>query len=431
MKVRRPGLMVSDQDRRRRGANGPVGNAIPAMKRDVLEQIIEDPKIETPIFVCFEKQLLENCRRLQHIADAVKVRALYSLKALSLPGLLPSMAETLDGFSVSSLFEAQLARNCGARSVHLTIPALRPRELQPLADLCDFISLNSLGELQRYGEILEPDVGLGLRINPGLSFADDARYDPCAPQSRLGVTLDSARSFIEQNPRLASTIRGLHFHTNCESEDFGQLHDTTARIVPLLRQLDASINWVNLGGGYYLPDDGVPDGLRAAVDLLRGVNPALELYMEPGTAVAQDAAAMVTTVLDIIECSPVPLVVLDTTINHLPEVFEYQYAPEAYRADDSGEFRYKLTGCSCLAGDVFGEYRFDHPLKVGSRIGLLDVGSYSLVKANMFNGIPAPLLCHVKADGSRQMFCGPTYERWASFYGPLESQRASLTRFST
>jgi carboxynorspermidine decarboxylase len=403
------------------GARSPraeVEAALPDMKRDVLERIIGDSKITTPVFVCFEELLLANCRNLRRLVDAVGARALYSLKALALPAILPPMASILDGFSASSLFEARIAADCGraGRSIHLTTPALRPHEIPQLSELCDTITLNSLGELKRHVKTLAPKVELGLRVNPGLSFVSDARYDPCAPRSRLGVALDDAESFLDENRQLATSIRGLHFHTNCESEDFDQLRQTAARIVPLLRQRGAAIGWINLGGGYYLPEEGVPEGLRAAVDLLRGVNPALELYLEPGTAIAQDAAAIVTTALDIIERGPVPSVILDTTINHLPEVFEYRYAPEVYLANESGKFRYMLTGSSCLAGDVFGEYGFDRRLEVGDRICFLDVGSYSLVKANMFNGIPMPSLCHVRTDGSRETVSGPAYETWANAY---------------
>jgi carboxynorspermidine decarboxylase len=388
------------------------------MKRGVLEQLVADSEITTPIFVCFEELLLANCRSLRELVDAVGARALYSLKALALPAILPPMATLLDGFSASSLFEARVATDHrGARRpVHLVTSALRPHEIPQLARLCDFITLNSLGELKRHGKALAPNVELGLRVNPGLSFVEDARYDPCAPRSRLGVPLDSVDSFFDENRQLAASVRGLHFHTNCESEDFGQLHQTAERIGPLLERLGTAIGWINLGGGYYLPEEGVPEGLRAAVDLLRGINPGLQLYLEPGTAIAQDAAAMVTSVLDVIERDAVPTVILDTTINHLPEVFEYRFSPEVLAANENGPFRYMLTGSSCLAGDVFGEYAFDRRLEVGDRLCFLDVGSYSLVKANMFNGIPMPSLCHVRTDGSRQIISGPTYETWANVY---------------
>ena len=404
------------------GARAPsagVESALPDLKRDVLAQVLGNSKIATPAFVCFEALLLANCRSLRRLADAVGARALYSLKALALPAILPPMARILDGFSASSLFEARVAAEHGGTgsSIHLTTPALRPLEIPLLTELCDTITLNSLGELKRHGEILAPHVELGLRVNPGLSFVSDARYDPCAPQSRLGVTLDSAARFLDENRQLATSIRGLHFHTNCESEDFDQLRQTAARILPLLQRLGTAIGWINLGGGYYLPEDEeVPAGLRAAADLLRAVNPALELYLEPGTAIAQDAAAMVTTVLDVIEHGPTRSVILDTTINHLPEVFDYRYAPEVYPSNASGQFRYMLAGSSCLAGDVFGEYGFDRPLEVGDRLCFLDVGSYSLVKANMFNGIPMPSLCYVGADGSCKTINGPNYEAWANIY---------------
>jgi carboxynorspermidine decarboxylase len=381
---------------------------------DVLERIIADPKLATPTFVLLEDRLLDNCRSIRRIADALQARALYSLKALCLPAVVPSMARLLHGFSVSSLFEARLARDFGGQNVtvHLTTPALRPQEATSLSELCDLVSLNSLSQLERYGEALSRCVELGLRVNPGLSFVGDPRYDPCAPESRLGVALDRIQALIEKDRDALSGIRGLHLHTNCESENFSQLRDTVLLIVPVLRRLGSGITWINLGGGYYFPESGVPEDLSAAIELLRAVNPDLDVYLEPGTAVTQDAGALVTTVLDIIEQSPVPIAILDTTINHLPEVFEYQYVPDVHGASSGGRYAYKLTGCSCLSGDVFGDCRFDHPLKVGSRLCFLDVGSYSYAKANMFNGIPMPLACIARADGSCEIYRAPTYESW-------------------
>ena len=388
------------------------------MTADHLDQIIDASDLKTPAFVFLEDRLLENCTNLRRITDAIEARPLYSLKALSLPALLPAMAKLLDGFSASSLFEARLAREAGGKTsaVHLASPVLRPQEVPSLAALCDVINLNSLGQLQRYGEILAPHVELGLRINPGLSVAGDPRYDPCVAPSRLGVPLDAVQAFIATNPVGAARLRGLHIHTNCESEDFNQLYETVGRLISILRQLGPDIAWVNLGGGYYFPDTDVPEALQAAVALLRQVNPALAIYLEPGTAIAQDAGVLVTTVLDIIEQSPTPLLILDTTINHLPEVFDYRYMPVVHGARDDGRYRYRLTGCSCLAGDVFGDCRFASPLKVGSRVCLMEAGSYSLVKANMFNGIPAPQVYLVKADGSRVIFDAPSYEKWTGLY---------------
>ncbi len=388
------------------------------MATSALEKIIGDPTLTTPAFVCLQERLLENCRSLRHSADAVGARALYSIKALTLPAVLPAMADILDGFAASSLYEARLARECGgeATTVHFTSPAIRPHEVPQLCEICDFVSLNSLSQLERYGEAFAPFLELGLRVNPQLSFAADPRYDPCAPRSRLGAPIGSIESLIGQDGSGKSAIRGLHCHNNCESEDFDQLFQTASRLVPILRQCHAQISWINLGGGYYFPEQGVPDGLRATADLLRGEAPYLELFLEPGTSLVQDAGVLVTTVLDIIEQSPFPLAVLDTSINHLPEVFEYQYMPVIQGAFGKGKRTYKLAGCTCLAGDVFGDYQFDDALGVGSRLCFLDVGSYSLVKANMFNGVPMPHLYLLKAGGSIDVLGEPTYETWIGHY---------------
>jgi carboxynorspermidine decarboxylase len=388
------------------------------MTSDNIEEIIRDPALRTPAFICLQERLLENCRRVRRIADAIQVRSLFSLKALTLPALLPPMAEILDGFSVSSLFEARLARECGGevKIVHLTTPAIRPSEAPRLAEVCSHASLNSLGELERWGAILGGHLEVGLRINPGLSFANDPRYDPCAPESRLGVAIDLAEDLAKKRPSVLTGLRGLHVHNNCESEDFDQLRTTAERVGPLLDLMRPYISWVNLGGGYYFPDSGVPHGLWSAVNVLRSAFSGLQIYLEPGTAIAQDAGLLVTTVLDIIERRGGPLAILDTTINHIPEVSEYQYMPDVYASSATGSYTYRLTGCSCLAGDVFGDCRFDNPLGIGDRVCFVDVGSYSLVKTNMFNGIPAPSLYIRKSGGLQEAFCGPTYERWAGYY---------------
>jgi carboxynorspermidine decarboxylase len=385
----------------------------------LLSRILENGALQTPAFVVLRNILLDNCRNFRRIADSVGACALHSLKSLTLPWLVPEMAAILDGFSVSSLYEARLARELAGptATLHGTAPGLRPDEMGRLARLCDFISLNSPGQLER----CRPDPGararLGLRVNPGLSFARDPRYDPCAARSRLGVPVGQVLSAIASDRGPGPAISGFHFHSNCESSDFNQLRETSLRLVPLLRRLGSRIEWINLGGGYYFPQSGVPDALERSIELLRAANPGMSVYLEPGTALVQDAAVLVTTVLDVIDRRDSPFVVLDTTINHLPEVFDYGFSPDVHGAAERGAHAYQLTGRSCLAGDVFGRYRFESPLKVGDRLCLLDVGSYSLAKANMFNGIPLPSIYLVGPDGFCELMGTTSYEAWIGLYG--------------
>lgn len=381
---------------------------------DVDHRIIDHPGLSTPAFVFFENRLLRNCDNLRHIADEIDARVLYSLKALSLPDILRAMTKILDGFSASSLYEARLAREIGGKttSLHLTTPGIRESDVSALARLCDFVSLNSLSQLERFGHDISPHAQIGLRVNPGMSFAADPRYDPCAPQSRLGVLIDQIRRAAEHGNPSFSLVEGLHIHNNCESDDFNELYASARRLIPLFEIFGEGLKWVNLGGGYLFPDQGMPDALRDAIGELRASHSHLDIYLEPGTAIVQDAGILVTTVLDIIEPNTIPIAVLDTTVNHIPEVFEYQYQPDLYQQNDDGHFTFRLAGCTCLAGDVFGDYRFHQELKVGDRLCFIDVGSYSLVKANAFNGVPLPTTWLACKDGDIVLLCQQPYDVW-------------------
>jgi len=71
-------------------------------------------------------------------------------------------------------------------------------------------------------------------------------------------------------------------------------------------------------------------------------------------------------------------------------VFEYQRQPECHEHDINGQHAVILAGCTCLAGDLFGEYRFTNPLNIGDKIVFKNIGAYSLIKANRFNGYNFP-----------------------------------------
>ena len=323
---------------------------------------------------------------------------LYSVKANSLPGVLTILAPFIDGFGVSSLAEARAARKALGDSgrVHLCTVAVPPRDADALAEICDHVTFNSLSQLQRWGPVFAGHASIGLRVNPGRSFLDDHRYDPCRPHTKLGVSLDDLAASADS---LAPMIEGFHIHSNCDSTDLGELRETVRRLDSRIGHVMSQVKWVNLGGGY-LFDEGAELGpLRDAASVIRDRHGA-EVIIEPGAAFVRASGYMVSEVLDLFVSDGKEVAVLDTTVNHMPEVFEYQFRPEALGHSDTGPHEYVLAGMSCLAGDVFGEYRFDEPLQVDSRVVFTNAGAYTIVKASTFNGIPMPAVYELRDDGS-------------------------------
>jgi carboxynorspermidine decarboxylase len=380
-----------------------------ALEGDRLDRV--KTLVETPAFVYDERALIEKLGKAAAVRAATGVKVLYSLKPFAMADALSLMAPGLDGLSASSLFEARLARDVmGDRgTVHITTPGFRPHEIEAIDGLCDHVSFNSLSQWSRFRDQLSGVNKGGLRINPMLPFVDDDRYNPCRAQSKLGVPIDQAARVWERRPRDFAGVAGLHFHTNCDSAAFAPLAKTVDRLEKRLGGLLDRVSWVNLGGGYLLDEADEINVLARAADRLRSKR-ELEIYFEPGAALVREAGCVVASVIDLFTSGGREIAVLDTTVNHMPEVFEYQFEPEVMNHDDEAEHEYLLAGCTCLAGDVFGLYGFDEPLEIGSRVVFSDAGAYTTVKSHMFNGVNLPAVYAITESGDVVLKRRTTYE---------------------
>lgn len=368
-----------------------------------LERLFSD-EVQTPAYIFSEKNLLVELERARSLADKTGCHLVYSLKSLGYLTVLEKMLGIVEGFSASSLFEAKMAAELldDSGSVHYVTPGLRDSEIPELAELCDYITLNSINHWQRLAPTLRGQVHVGIRINPEVSVAQDPRYDPCAPGSRLGMHIPEFLLHARKRPDLLSTINGIHMHTNCEGEDFQDLWLTVRKITDSMGHVLEDMEWFNLGGGYFFDRVRNLADFERAVGLLRK-RYGLRVFMEPGGAIVRSSGYIVATILDIVGPASGKIAVLDTSVNHMPEVFEYQYRPELVSLctgdTEKQAWRYTLAGASCLSGDVFGTYSFAAPLKIGQRLIFKNMGSYTLVKAHMFNGINLPSIYFLDKEG--------------------------------
>ena len=386
------------------------------MDSEALPEGWED--IDTPAFVYDTRvigRLLEYADRLR---QATECRVLFSLKPFSYVDALSLMAPHLDGLATSSLFEARLASQVvdGHGSVHITTPGMRPDEVGEIASLCDFVSFNSLSQLQMYGTEVSGVASCGLRVNPQMSFLDDERYDPCRPHSKLGVQLELLVDTLRREPNRLAGVQGIHVHSNCDSSDLGQARATVEHLHAKLGGLLGRVQWVNLGGGYLFDESESLQPLCESVDFLRS-NYGLQVFIEPGATLVRAAGYVVSTVLDVFDSGGKDVAVLDTTVNHMPEVFEYDFEPDVLGHADAADHEYLLAGCTCLAGDLFGLYRFGEPLEAGSKVIFYNAGAYTLTKAHMFNGVNLPTIYAVSESGRLVLKKRFIYAEYANRWG--------------
>lgn len=359
---------------------------------------VELAQLPSPCYLLEEVRLRRNLELISRVARESGCRFILALKGFAMWSAFPLVRHYLPGCAVSSLAEAQLAHNHFGGHLHLYAPAFSDQEFPILLRLADRISFNSLSQWWRYAKpTLAAGVSAGLRVNPEIDEVAVDMYNPCSPQSRLGIPA------AELGNTLPEGVAGLHLHALCECgvESTEALIDA---VETRFGHLLGSLHWLNLGGGHLLTRAGYD--LARLIHLLRGFgrrHPGVELVLEPGSAVAWDCGPLVASVLDLISRGGVEIAILDTSATaHMPDVLEMPYRPEVRGGAFPGEKRYsyRLGGVSCLAGDVIGDYAFDHPLVVGERVIFEDMLHYTMVKSTLFNGLRHPAIA-IRREGGR------------------------------
>ena len=375
-------------------------------------------ELETPAFVTDEKVLQKDLALLRDVADQASCKLLYSPKASVLSTVLQNIVRQVDGFACSSPYELRLLDQLciGTRSLHLVSPLIKAETLAAFGDRLDYVTVNSLSQWDFLRDSVSPPTSVGLRLNPQLSFVRDARYDPCRQQSKLGVPMSKLADLVATDPAVLRGITGLHFHNNCDGADFGNLLTTARHIQSVIPDILHQVDWINIGGGYLfdLASDCM-DFYEAVAIFREGFG--LEVFMEPGAAAVRRCGTIEATVHDIFGSDDTLIAILDTTVNHMSEVFEFQFEPDVLGHIDGGLHSYTLAGCTCLAGDVFGHYSFDKPLVIGSRLMFLNMGAYTLSKAHRFNGVALPTIYRRRLDGSLDKVGADSFDEFAQHTG--------------
>lgn len=379
-------------------------------------RVMADTFDRTPAFV-FDEAVIR--RRIGQLRDGCAgLHVLYSMKACSVVPVVQLTAGSVCGFAVSSLFEAILAREVlgDASSVHWTSPCLSAADAAHLSRRTSHMVFNSLEQMERTERWIGPNVERGIRFNPRLSITDDVRYDPCRSYSKLGVPSEDLLRAARDGDLSRAGVRGVHFHTACCTRGWEPLRRTVRAVAAQLGDVFWRMNWINLGGGYQWDKSSDFGPLQETIDYLTQ-NHDMQVFMEPGDGIVNASGRLVSTVNDLFERDGKVIAVLDTTVSHVPEVFEFAYELDVAGHVEDAPHVYVLAGCSCLAGDIFGEYSFEDRLEIGSRVIFENVGAYSLVKANMFNGINLPSIYILHEDGRLELIREFTYEDYLARCG--------------
>ncbi len=351
--------------------------------------------ISTPVYVIDADKLEANLKILQGVERSTGCKILLAQKAFSAYCVYPLIGQYISGTTASGLYEARLGREEMGKENHVFCPAYLDEEFDEIADICDHIVFNSFAQKQKFGG-RRKRASIGLRVNPEFSTQEAAIYDPCAPGSRLGVTKEHFRE------DLLGGIEGLHMHTLCE-QGADALAATVRVFEDKFGEYLRGMRWLNLGGGHHITKPGYDIALLERTVGHLSDKYGVQIYLEPGEAVALHAGVLATKVLEIVE-NGIRTAILDASAAcHMPDVLEMPYRPPLRGSGQANQkkYTYRLSSRTCLAGDIIGDYSFDAPLAEGDVLIFEDMAIYSMVKNNTFNGMPLPSIAVRKGDDIR------------------------------
>lgn len=365
--------------------------------------------LPTPCYVTDERLIVKNLEILKSVQDRTGCKILLAQKAFSMYSTYPLISKYLAGTTASGLFEAKLGKEeMPDGETHVYAPAYSEKDFAEIVTVADHIVFNSFAQYEKYYPTVQKSgrkIEVGIRINPEYSEIETDIYNPCFKNSRLGTIL------AEFPETLPEGISGLHFHTMCE-QGADVLERTIAVVEEKFGKYLYNLKWLNFGGGHHITrDDYDVEKLVQIVDRVQKKYD-IQVYLEPGEAVALNAGYLVTEVLDTLK-NGMNLAILDTSAAcHMPDVLEMPYRPNIIGAGmpDEKPYTYRFGGPTCLAGDIIGDYSFDKPLKAGDRLVFCDMAIYSMVKNNTFNGMPLPAIVLHTLDGENKIIKQFGYE---------------------
>jgi carboxynorspermidine decarboxylase len=354
--------------------------------------------LPSPCWLLEEEKLQKNLDLISKIKQDSGAKVLLALKGYALWKSFPLIKPYLDGCCASGLHEAKLADETFSKEVHTYSPAFKEEEIEEIANISHHLVFNSPAQFHRLSakaKNINPNLSLGLRVNPEYSESPKEIYNPCGLYSRLGTTLEN------MDETVLAQCDGLHFHALCE-QDSSALENVLQNFEEKFGAFIPKMKWINFGGGHHITREGYD--IQKLITLIKDFKKKynVEVYLEPGEAIGWQTGPLITTVLDIVH-NGIDIAILDSSAEaHMPDTIIMPYRADVRDAGEASEktYTYRLAGNTCLAGDIMGDYSFDKPLSIGDKILFEDQMHYTMVKATTFNGVKLPSIAIKRVDGS-------------------------------
>lgn len=364
----------------------------------------------TPLYVYDADHITAQFQKLTSAFVQTDTKFFYACKALTNVNILKHMNSIGCNVDCSSINEVKMAFLAGfeAKNILYTSNGIHFTEIEEAQGLGVHINIDSLSNLEKFGEKFGHSYPVGIRLRPNIMGGGNIKISTGHDNSKFGIPIDQLDKILAVVSQYNLYIQTLHIHTGSDIQDvdvFVKGIEVLFDIIPSFKELES----IDLGGGFKVPyKEG--DGETDMPLLAQKVNEAfnnhpnpngkhLQVWFEPGKFLVSAAGYLITEVNVLKETAATTFVGINSGLNHLirPMFYDAYHKIENISNADGVEKKYAVTGYICET-DTFAWDRKLNEVREGDLLVFYNAGAYGFEMSSNFNSRLKPAEVLVK-DG--------------------------------
>jgi diaminopimelate decarboxylase len=351
----------------------------------------------SPVYVYHAEKITEQFGKLNNAFKKTDTRFFYACKALTNIHILKHIKAIGANIDCSSINEVRLALYAGFMpgQILYTSNGISFAEIDEAKNLEVNINIDSLSNLEKFGEKYGHDYPVGIRLRPNILAGGNLKISTGHDKSKFGIPVDQIEKIMAVVSKHNLFIRGLQIHTGSDIEDadvFIKGIEVLFDIIPHFHELE----FVDLGGGFKVPykEGDTETDINVLAQKVNEAftnhpnpgNKPLQVWFEPGKFLVSAAGYLVTQVNLLKETSATTFAGVNSGFNHLirPMFYNSHHRIENLSNENGIEKIYSVVGNICET-DTFAWDRKIPEIKEGDYLVFYNAGAYGFEMSSNFN----------------------------------------------
>ncbi len=351
----------------------------------------------TPLYVYHAEKIEQQYQNLLAHFSATQTRFFYACKALTNIHILKVVKEMGCNIDCSSINEVKLALHVGflPSNILYTSNSVGFDEIATAVELGVHVNIDSLSNLEKFGEKFGSTKAVGVRIRPDVMAGGNLKISTGHDKSKFGIPVAQLTELKKLQEKFQINIRTLHIHTGSEIKDVA-VFIKSAEVFDTLLPHFPTVEVLDFGGGFKVPYQPGEKGTdieslgaevnKAVQNLSEKFGRPLSAWFEPGKYMVSEAGFFIAKVNVLKESGSQLFAGINTGLNHLirPMFYDAYHHIDNLTHPDKPTKAYAVVGNICET-DTFAWDRTMPTIEEGDLLVFYNAGAYGYEMASNYN----------------------------------------------